>query len=119
MLVESLLKHTFDLMVDRFGLPPSLYDSLARDVDLVLHDGALVNHAFSYRQLFGPNVMGAVRVMQLAAAHRLKRVAFVSSLRGRLGLRGITVLLREIGRGCVWIRKRERARVQWLVGLRE
>ena len=31
-------------------------------LDTVIHNGALVNHAFTYEQLFEPNVLGSLEV---------------------------------------------------------
>jgi fatty acid CoA ligase FadD9 len=45
-----------------------------------------VNHAFSYPQLFEPNVLGTVEVIRLALRRRLARVAFVSSVGVASGL---------------------------------
>ena len=41
-----------------------MWRELAADVDTILHNGALVNHAFSYEQLFEPNVLGSVEVLR-------------------------------------------------------
>ena len=40
-----------------------MYASLAAEVDTVVHNGALVNHAYSYQQQFEPNVLGTVEVL--------------------------------------------------------
>lgn len=73
-----------DLMKPRFGLSDDAYGRLAKDVDLVVHNGALVNHALGYAQLFEPNVLGTVEVIRLALAGRAKSVAYVSTI-GVLG----------------------------------
>ncbi len=39
-----------------------MYQQLCSDVDTIIHNGALVNHAYSYEQLFEPNVLGTVEV---------------------------------------------------------
>lgn len=39
-----------------------MWAQLASEVDTILHNGALVNHAFTYEQLFEPNVLGSVEV---------------------------------------------------------
>ncbi len=49
-------------------------------MDLIVHAGALVNHALSYAQLFEPNVLGTVEMMRLALLHHRKAIAFVSSV---------------------------------------
>ena len=51
-----------DLAKSRFGLDPQLWTHLAETADLILHNGALVNHAFTYEQLFEPNVLGTLEV---------------------------------------------------------
>lgn len=51
-----------------------------------MHNGALVNHAFSYAQLFEPNVLGTAEVMRLALRGRLKSIGFVSSVGVAAGL---------------------------------
>ncbi len=45
-----------------------------------MHNGALVNHAFSYPQLFEPNVLGTVELMRLAIRRRIKALGFVSTV---------------------------------------
>ena len=45
------------------GLKPDLYRELAQSLDTVIHNGALVNHAFTYEQLFEPNVLGSLEVI--------------------------------------------------------
>ena len=44
------------------GLGLDLYKDLATNLDTVVHNGALVNHAFTYEQLFEPNVLGSLEV---------------------------------------------------------
>ena len=39
-----------------------MYCALAQSLDTIIHNGALVNHAFSYEQLFEPNVLGSLEV---------------------------------------------------------
>lgn len=39
-----------------------MYRKLAQSLDTVIHNGALVNHAFTYEQLFEPNVLGSLEV---------------------------------------------------------
>jgi nucleoside-diphosphate-sugar epimerase len=69
-----------DLAKVNLGLKPEVYARLAAEVDTIVHNGALVNHAFSYRQLFEPNVLGTVEVMKLAVATRIKALTFISSV---------------------------------------
>ena len=53
---------TGDLNKPSLGLDPEVYARLAAEVDTVVHNGALVNHAYSYQQQFEPNVLGTVEV---------------------------------------------------------
>lgn len=69
-----------DLMLPRLGLSADVYDMLGKDVDTVLHNGALVNHMLTYPQLFEPNVIGTVEVMRFACENRIKPVTFVSTV---------------------------------------
>ncbi|HVH41142.1 MAG TPA: thioester reductase domain-containing protein [Labilithrix sp.] len=69
-----------DLMKPRFGLSDAVYARLEDEADLIVHNGALVNHALGYAQLFEPNVLGTVEVLRLALAGRAKSIAYVSTL---------------------------------------
>ena len=51
-----------DLSKPNLGLKPDVYRELATTLDTVIHNGALVNHAFTYEQLFEPNVLGSLEV---------------------------------------------------------
>jgi fatty acid CoA ligase FadD9 len=68
-----------DLMKPRFGLGAAIYARLEEEVDLVLHNGALVNHALGYEQLFEPNVLGTMEVLRFALGRRIKAVSYVST----------------------------------------
>ena len=54
-----------DLARPNLGLEEAVYQQLCSEVDTVVHNGALVNHAYSYEQLFEPNVLGTVEVSSL------------------------------------------------------
>jgi fatty acid CoA ligase FadD9 len=61
------------------GLSKDVYERLSEEVDRISHVAALVNHRFSYQNLFGPNVIGTAEIIRLALNTRLKPVDFVSS----------------------------------------
>jgi fatty acid CoA ligase FadD9 len=69
-----------DLIEPSLGLADDVYAELADEVDLILHNGALVNHALAYERLFEPNVLGTVHVMRLALARRKKSISYVSTI---------------------------------------
>lgn len=75
-----------DLMKPRLGLAEDVYARLAEEVDLVLHNGALVNHALGYAAMFEPNVLGTVEVMRFALARRIKSMSFISTIAVLYGL---------------------------------
>lgn len=81
-----LVVHAGDLMKPRLGLSGDVYDRLCDEVDTVIHNGALVNHTFSYQQLFEPNVLGTVEIIRFAVARRLKPVGYVSTIGAVAGL---------------------------------
>ncbi|MFF0146496.1 fatty acid CoA ligase FadD9 [Amycolatopsis sulphurea] len=69
-----------DLSEPHFGLTPESWRHLADTTDLIVHDGALVNHVLPYAQLFGPNVVGTAEVIRLALTAKLKPVTYVSTI---------------------------------------
>ncbi|WP_437334862.1 thioester reductase domain-containing protein [Sorangium sp. So ce394] len=75
-----------DLVEPRFGLADDLYAHLCVEVDCVVHNGALVNHALSYPQLFEPNVLGTVEAIRLSLAHRVKSMNYISTIAAVGGL---------------------------------
>jgi fatty acid CoA ligase FadD9 len=77
-----------DLTAPRLGLEPRAFGRLAAELDLIVHPGALVNHVFSYEQLFEPNVLGTAQLIRLALRHRRKRFDYVSTIGVLAGARG-------------------------------
>lgn len=80
-----------DLSEEDLGLSPSLWDQLAREIDLVVHNAALVNYVSSYASLRPHNVDGTRTMVNFARAARLKPLHYISttfifgwSARGRL-----------------------------------
>lgn len=62
-----------------FGLPEDEWDHLANEVDVVIHNGALVHWVYPYTKLRGPNVIGTINVMDLCTSGKPKFFDFVSS----------------------------------------
>ncbi|MFI6046747.1 amino acid adenylation domain-containing protein [Nocardia sp. NPDC051321] len=69
-----------DLAAPRLGLGAADYERLAENVDVILHNGARVNHIDPYARLRTANVEGTRDVLRLATTRRLKPVHFVSTL---------------------------------------
>lgn len=68
-----------DLAAQQLGLSATDWQRMADEVDVVVHNGALVHWVYPYSKLRAANVLSTVAVMQLATQGRPKSVAFVSS----------------------------------------
>lgn len=77
----------------RFGLPSAHYESLAGEIDVIYHNGAMVNFVYPYHALKSVNVDSTHEVLRLAGSKKIKPVHFVSSIsvfmKGDLRERGI------------------------------
>lgn len=71
---------TGDLAQERFGLSPAAFDALAKSVDVIYHNAALVNYFYPYTTHEPSNVNGTREVVRLAGCHKTKPVHFVSSM---------------------------------------
>lgn len=69
-----------DLAKVRLGLAPSDYDSLARGIDSIVHNGAEVHHLYPYERLRPANVEGMKKILRLACAGAGRPLHLVSSL---------------------------------------
>jgi amino acid adenylation domain-containing protein/thioester reductase-like protein len=61
------------------GLTPEAFQRMAETVEVIYHNGALVNFIYPYAVMKAPNVLGTHEVLRLAARARLKPVHFVST----------------------------------------
>ena len=98
-----------DVSQPRLGLNcEDAYISLTEKVDLVLHAGALVNHNLSYRELFGPNVLGTTNIMQfcLTPPSKPKPLHFISTVAVAMGEGGPCPLVTEAHLGKDWAKER-------------
>jgi thioester reductase-like protein len=69
-----------DLARPYLGLDRPAYLGLARDVEMIVHNGAWSSYALPYRRLKPANVLGTQEVLRLATRHRIKPVHYISSL---------------------------------------
>lgn len=69
-----------DLAKPQLGLQAETYRELAREVDVIYHNGAYVHHLLPYSQLKQSNVEGTVDILRLATTEKIKPVHFTSSL---------------------------------------
>ncbi|RIA92753.1 hypothetical protein C1645_764189 [Glomus cerebriforme] len=68
-----------DLEKDRLGIEESEWESLAKRVDVIIHNGALVHWVYPYPKLKAANVLGTLWALKLASTHHTKPLTFVSS----------------------------------------
>jgi amino acid adenylation domain-containing protein/thioester reductase-like protein len=64
----------------QFGLSDQQYEFLANELDVIYHNGAMVNFVYPYQALKPVNVDSTHEVLRLATMKRLKPVHFVSSI---------------------------------------
>ena len=68
-----------DLGEPLLGMTEEDFDALAREMDVVIHNGAVVNMAYPYGALEPVNVGGTREVLRLACLHKTKPVHHVST----------------------------------------
>ena len=68
-----------DLARPHLGLGPRTFERLSREVQAIVHCGALVNHHLDYPHLFAPNVMATAELIRLARAGQPKALHFIST----------------------------------------
>src|SRR5690625_2663108 len=69
-----------DLSKQLFGLSRNEFNHLAKDIDVIYHNGALVNFVYPYNSLKAPNVNGTKEIIRLASYHKIKPIHFISTL---------------------------------------
>ncbi|QLL31346.1 hypothetical protein HG536_0B02090 [Torulaspora globosa] len=68
-----------DLSKPAFGLSDDKWSKLTEEIDVIIHNGALVHWVYPYTKLRDANVVSTVNVMSLAATGKAKYFNFVSS----------------------------------------
>jgi fatty acid CoA ligase FadD9 len=79
-LSDNLDVVTGDIGEEQLGLDASTWERLTKDVDAIVHTGALVNHLMPYANLFDANVNGTAELIRLAVTHHRKPISFMSSI---------------------------------------
>ncbi|MCE9624319.1 MAG: thioester reductase domain-containing protein, partial [Deltaproteobacteria bacterium] len=64
----------------RLGLSEADFTALAGEIDVIYHNGALVNFIYSYQDLQAANVSGTREILRLACLAKTKPVHYVSTL---------------------------------------
>ena len=68
-----------DLAQSRLAINRTIWDRLATEVDVVIHNGAAVNWMLPYSSLRAANVLSTLACIQLCVTEKPKRFTFVSS----------------------------------------
>jgi thioester reductase-like protein len=68
-----------DLSQPLLGLGDEQFHLMARTIDVIYHNGALVNHVYPYDLLKAANVRGTEEVLRLASQIKIKPVHFIST----------------------------------------
>ncbi len=69
-----------DLGEPQLGLTKEVFEQLAEQVDVIYHNGAMVNFVYPYQEHKASNVLGTQEILRLASKTKLKPVHFVSTL---------------------------------------
>jgi len=69
-----------DLSKPRLGLSQEQFDELAEVIDIIYHNGAMVNTVYPYDVLKPANVLGTQEILRVASRRQVKPVHFVSTL---------------------------------------
>ena len=69
-----------DLSQPRLGLSEKQFHLFASQLDVIYHNGALVNFTYPYSVLKAPNVLGTQEVLRLASQIKVKPVHFISTI---------------------------------------
>ncbi|MBD2452351.1 amino acid adenylation domain-containing protein [Nostoc sp. FACHB-152] len=62
------------------GLSSEQFQTLAQTIDIIYHNGALVNFVYPYSALKAANVLGTQEILRLASQTKIKPVHFVSTV---------------------------------------
>ncbi|BAZ37901.1 amino acid adenylation domain-containing protein [Calothrix sp. NIES-4101] len=69
-----------DLAKQFLGLSEDKFLSLARQIDVIYHNGAWVNFTYPYSVLKAANVLGTQEILHLATQMKIKPVHFISTI---------------------------------------
>ncbi|MGE7888622.1 amino acid adenylation domain-containing protein [Bacillus cereus] len=69
-----------DLSSPNLGLEQTKFDFLALEVDVIYHNGALVNFTYPYHSLKSANVDGTCEIIKLSRQRKIKPIHFISTL---------------------------------------
>ncbi|KAF9438801.1 large subunit of alpha-aminoadipate reductase [Entomortierella beljakovae] len=68
-----------DLSLENFGLSSEAWEMCCRQVDAIVHNGALVHWVYPYPKMRAANVIGTLQGIKMASTYHTKSFHFVSS----------------------------------------
>ncbi len=78
--VDRIRPELGDLAQAWLGLGEPRFSALSQEIDVIYHNGALVNFALPYHQMRAANVESTKTILRLACLHKTKPVHYVSTL---------------------------------------
>ncbi len=69
-----------DLSLPYFGLSDELYQFLTKEIDIIYHNGAHVNHLYDYNLLRSTNVCSTIEILKLTGTQKNKELNYISTL---------------------------------------
>jgi thioester reductase-like protein len=78
-----------DIARPYFSVSREIYEKLARQIEMIIHNAAISSYALPYKQLKPVNVLGTIEVVRLASYKRIKPLHFISSLAVYSAYRGV------------------------------
>ncbi len=75
-----------NLAQPKLGMAQHVYDSLSEVIDVIVHNGAWVNHLYPYDVLQPVNVGSTHEVLNLSVTNKLKAVHYVSAITDENGV---------------------------------
>ena len=69
-----------NLSLKNLGVSESNFIKLANKIDLIIHNGAYVNHILNYEALRSTNVSSVLELIRLAGMVKIKKLHFISTL---------------------------------------
>jgi len=68
-----------DLSQEHFGIAEDRWAQLCKEVNLIIHNGAMVHWVYPYNKLRAINVLSTIQCLKMASTDHLKPLYFVSS----------------------------------------
>ncbi|WP_298628237.1 amino acid adenylation domain-containing protein [uncultured Legionella sp.] len=77
---ERIIPLVGDLASPHLGLSPTHLSQLSESIDVIVHNGAAVNHLYPYEQLRATNVRSTLDLIAFAMQNKVKPIHFISTL---------------------------------------